>query len=102
MDFGLDLEYRGGVPVVIVSGDVDVCTAPMLDERLQEVAGEGHKEVGIDLSGVSYLDSEGLKALIKLRNSLGHGGEVSIVGARGSVQRVFEMSGLSRIFNLTD
>ncbi len=100
MQFSLDLEYRGRVPLVSVHGDVDVYTAPALDKQLQDLAGEGYTQVRIDLSDVSYLDSEGLKVLIRLRNSLGCDGEVRILGARGTVKRVFEISGLDKIFKL--
>jgi len=102
MDLYLDLDRSAGVPVVAVRGDIDVLTAPKLGERLQEVADEGHKEVHIDLSGVEYMDSEGIKVLIRLRNSLGEGGEVAIRGAKGPVLRVLQISGLPRVFRITD
>jgi len=102
MDLYLDLDRSAGVPVVAVRGDIDVLSAPKLGERLQEVADEGHKEVHIDLSEVEYMDSEGIKVLIRLRNSLGEDGEVAIRGAKGPVLRVLQVSGLPRVFRITD
>lgn len=102
MDICLHLDCSGGIPVVAVRGEIDMSTAPKLDRRLQEVAGEGHKEVQVDLSGVDYMDSEGLKVLIRLRNTLGDDGEVVISGARDSVSRVLRISGVDRIFKVID
>lgn len=102
MDLNIDLDRSGSIPVVAVRGDIDVSTAPKLGQWLQEVADEGHKEVHIDLSEVSYMDSEGLKILIRLRNSLGEDGDVTIRGAKGSVLRVLQISGLPRFFRITD
>ncbi len=102
MELRLDLDRSTGVPVVAVRGDIDVCTAAKLDQRLQEVAGGGHREVQIDLSEVEYMDSEGLKVLIRLRNSLGEDGNVTVRGARGAVLRILQISGLPRILRISD
>lgn len=101
MNLDLELDRSARVPVLTVRGEIDVLTAPELGERLQEVACEGHKDVAVDLSEVSYMDSEGIKVLIRLRNSLGEDGEVTIRGATGPVLRVLEVSGLPRFFRIT-
>ncbi len=102
MDLSLELDSGAGVPIVAVRGEIDALTAPKLGERLQEVADEGHKDVQVDLSEVSYMDSEGIKVLIRLRNTLGEDGEVTISGASGAVLRVLQISGLPKVFRITD
>lgn len=102
MELGMDLGYSAGIPVVMVSGEIDFFTAPKLDQRLGEIADQGHKRVQVDLSEVEYMDSEGIKVLIRLRNALGEDGEVTIKGAKGPVLRVLQISGLPRLFRVVE
>lgn len=57
----------GPEAVVTVSGDLDLATVPRLDTELAGVlAGDpGVERVVVDLSGVDFVDSSGLTALIK-------------------------------------
>jgi anti-anti-sigma factor len=51
---------RGGVSVVQVEGEVDLTNADALERAVEEIA-EG--AVVLDLSGVAYLDSSGIRAI---------------------------------------
>ena len=100
MEFNLDEDNQGSFCVVSVCGDVDIYTAPLLDACLQRNVSTGNADLAIDLSGCSYFDSEGIKVLIRALHALGKRGKINICGARGSVRRVFEISGLTTIFAL--
>lgn len=100
MEFRLDVEMQGGVCVIRILGEVDICTAPELDARLRRVVAGGNMEVAVDLANCSYFDSEGIKALIRAEESMPEGGRITICGARGTVLRVFEISGLCRLFRM--
>jgi len=59
--FALRLEQNGQGPVVWVSGELDIATAPLLSDCLDDFNGQ---PVTIDFSGVTFLDSSGLAVLI--------------------------------------
>ena len=54
-----------GYSVVEVSGEVDVYTAPQLDEQLSGLVEAGSYQLVVDLSAVEFLDSTGLGVLVK-------------------------------------
>jgi anti-sigma B factor antagonist len=100
MDFDLAASNRGNTYIVSVRGDVDVCTAPRLDACIAEAMDAGCTSIALDLEGCTYFDSEGIKVLLRAVRRLGKSGSVIIVGALGSVQRVFQISGLDEVFRI--
>lgn len=92
-EFAISAEEHDGDVVVEVRGEVDLSTAPVLDERLSGLA-DVHKLV-IDLSGVSFLDSSGLGVLVRTSNKLeDHGGSIRLVVNQPQVLKVLEITGL--------
>src|SRR3954463_14949537 len=68
------------VPVVAVSGEVDVYSAPELKESLATLLQSGEKSVVVDLSDVAFRDSTGLGALVEARAATSDaGGKLPIV-----------------------
>ena len=63
-------QLEDGTPVVSVMGDVDLATAPLLERTLVEVTEAGKGEVVVDLTGCSFLDAGGLRALVATRSRL--------------------------------
>jgi anti-anti-sigma factor len=80
--------------VMTLSGELDIASAPSLEHALQDAVGSGPGRVIIDLGGVSFMDSTGLRALLLARESAGGDGHELVLrpGPR-QVQRVFELSG---------
>lgn len=63
-------DTSGPVPVAGISGEIDLANAPrMRDEVLALAAGDVHGLI-VDLTGVSYLDSSGVKVLFQLARDL--------------------------------
>ena len=100
MDFDLTASNRGDTCLVSVRGDVDVYTAPRLDACITEGMNAGCTSIALDLENCTYFDSEGIKVLLRAFRRLGKSGSVCIVGARGGVQRVFQISGLDEVFRI--
>src|SRR5579863_6222847 len=50
--------------VVRVTGEIDIQSSPILDDRLKKAQVEGAWSIVVDLSGVSFLDSTGLSVLV--------------------------------------
>lgn len=85
--------------VVSVSGEVDVATAPELDEKLATVAAS--PRVVVDLSGVTFLDSSGLGVLIKaLRRVKETDGSLILVITESRILKVFTITGLDKVLTI--
>lgn len=85
--------------VVSVSGEVDVATAPELDEKLATVAAS--PRVVVDLSGVTFLDSSGLGVLIKaLKRVKDTGGSLVLVITEPRILKVFTITGLDKVLTI--
>lgn len=98
--FGVTIEKGDdGVARVIVVGEVDLQTAPVLRQSLTEAASLGTGGVAVDLGGVAFLDSTGLNALLGARSAVQRDGRgFSVVAASSRVQRVFEVTGVAELF----
>ncbi len=59
-----------GSAVVSVMGDVDVATAPALEHTLRGAADDQTHEVIVDLTGCTFLDAQGLGALVATKRRL--------------------------------
>lgn len=85
-------------PIAVV-GDLDAYTVGDLEDELQQVAKD--RDIWMDLSGVTFMDSSGIRALVRLDNSLrpdGH--QVVVVAPSVSVLRLFELTGLVDRFRI--
>jgi anti-anti-sigma factor len=64
MRFDIDLEDRGDAVHLIISGELDLATAPEFERVLGEVEATDAKAIVVHLDRVDFLDSNGLRALI--------------------------------------
>ena len=99
-DFHVELlRSAGDVAVVEASGELDIVTSPDFRDCLLGAIEEGAARVVVDLSGVAFIDSSALGALVGgARRSAELGSELMIVCPAGSVARVIEITGLNRAF----
>jgi anti-sigma B factor antagonist len=102
MDLGLEVDdSRSPFTVLAVKGEVDVYSAPRLRERLVELVSEGHRRIVVDLEGVDFLDSTGLGVLVGgLKRLRSHGGDLSLVCTQPRILKVFEITGLTTVFQI--
>jgi anti-sigma B factor antagonist len=103
VDLGLDVSERGGYSVLAVSGEVDVATVPRLREQLHGLVAEGNTRIVVDLDGVDFLDSTGLGVLVgALKRVRSNDGELTLVCTQPRIRKVFEVTGLTKVFTLYD
>ncbi len=101
MDLQLEVNTHDGVPVLAVAGEVDVSTAPRLRQELVELAAAGNERVVVDLGLVEFLDSTGLGILVSgLKRFRTMGGDLLLVCTQPRVLKVFEITGLTRVFSI--
>lgn len=88
--------------IVAVTGDVDLATVDVLRAQLTSALERGAKVV-LDLREVSFMDTQGLAAVIEAeRSSAASGTPFVVVRAPATVHRLFEMIGLSDRLTLVD
>lgn len=98
----LSVSKHGGdeVPVVGVSGEVDVYAAPTLREGLTELLQDG-RSVVVDLTEVGFLDSTGLGALVAARTSAAErGASLPLVCTHQRILKLFTITGLDGVFKI--
>jgi anti-anti-sigma factor len=90
----IDTVERDGATVLIVVGEVDLATAPMLEEKIVAATATAAETVIIDVDRVSFMDSSGLQVLIAQTLAQGNGARLLVTRGSPQVQRLFEVSGL--------
>ena len=76
-------------------GELDIATAPQVDTQVEELVKSGFKNVVVDLAGLTFLDSTGLRLFLKWsQTARSDGVAFSLLPGTASVARVFEISGL--------
>jgi anti-sigma B factor antagonist len=86
-----------------VSGEVDVATVPRLREQLHGLVAQGTNRIIVDLDGVDFLDSTGLGVLVgALKRVRSNDGELALVCTQPRIRKVFEVTGLTKVFSLFD
>jgi len=102
MNFDVDTEQVGpGAYVVSLTGEVDLYTAPEFKQQLLDVIGQGAREVIVDFTGTTFIDSTTLGVLVggvkRLRPA---GGQLSLVCSDRNITKIFEITGLDRVFTI--
>jgi anti-sigma B factor antagonist len=89
--------------IVALEGELDMVSSGMLRETLTSADLEGSSTVVLDLRGVSFLDSTGLRAIFWARNTVHEGGRQFVV-TRGSpqVQRLLTLTRLDEHLQIID
>ena len=94
-----DEEIDADTHVIELGGEVDLYTAPEFKERLVQVIEDGKKQVVVDLSKATFIDSTTLGVLVggvkRLRPT---GGSLALVCTDQNITKIFEITGLDRVF----
>jgi anti-sigma B factor antagonist len=91
-----------GTHHVSVWGEVDLATAPHLQQALDDVARGTNLDVLVELSEDSFIDSTGLHVLVDTAQRLRAIGRVlRVTTDNGNIRRVIEMAGLTEELGLT-
>lgn len=101
----LDLSTRASADraVVAVAGEVDLETASQLGDHALEALHTVSPHIVLDLSGVTFMDSTGLKVLLTIQRRADlAGGSFAVAGASRSVRKILTLTGLDQAFPLHD
>jgi anti-sigma B factor antagonist len=94
-----DEEIDGQTHVIELGGEVDLYTAPEFKERMVELIEAGKKHIVVDLSKATFIDSTTLGVLVGgVKRLRPEGGALALVCADQNITKIFEITGLDRVF----
>lgn len=92
-----------GVKVIQVVGMIESYSASTLETEAEELIGSGSRNIAMNFENVSYIDSSGLGALIRIQKTIArHKGALKFFGVRDTIQKVLRVSGLTSFFTICD
>jgi anti-sigma B factor antagonist len=99
----LRLSQDGTECVAELSGELDVSTSEHLRAQLLTLIEDGCRTLVIDMSDLALIDSTGLGVLVGvMKRVLQHGGQMVLQSPRPAARKVFDITGLDRVFTIVD
>lgn len=84
-----------GHHTLVLSGELDLATAPGLEAIITRLCGDGVNGISLDLSGLTFMDSSGLQAVFNAQQLCReHGYDFLVASGNGQVLRLFEIAGV--------
>ena len=85
--------------VLPLEGEIDLHVSPRVERALASIIKKRPAHVVVDLSGVTFIDSSGLAALIHaMQDVKKYGGKLTLSGINSEVRTIFEIARLDQIF----
>jgi anti-sigma B factor antagonist len=102
MNFEIETEQlRDDSWIISLAGEVDLYTAPEFKQQLLDVISKGGKQVVVDFTNTTFIDSTTLGVLVggvkRLREQ---NGRLSLVCSDRNITKIFEITGLDRVFTI--
>ena len=107
-ELGIRVERQAGQTRLAVDGELDLASAPALQDAISRLLApgdgpDGGAEIVVDLAGLTFLDSSGLGALLQARAAvLAAGGRLTLTAVAPGPRRVITIAGLAGTFGLPD
>ncbi|GAB0150300.1 MULTISPECIES: STAS domain-containing protein [Marichromatium] len=99
----LAVQQTPSAQIIALRGRLDTLTAPSYEARALALIDDGATRIVLDLAGLTYISSAGLRSLIVTAKALQQqGGVLLLASLTGNVRDVFEMAGLDAIFKTYD
>jgi anti-anti-sigma factor len=88
---------------IYVSGELDLASAARLEHEIARVETGDARSIVVDLSGLQYVDSTGVRLLLNVHSRLcPESGRLMLVRGPREVQRVFELCGVADVLPFAD
>jgi anti-anti-sigma factor len=103
-DFSISAEDRDRRAHLTLRGELDLSTAPELEQLVNERL-DGGQEVVVDLRALEFMDSSGIRVLVAAHARAGRNGTRLFVvrpGPGTAVAKIVEVSGLDGELNILD
>src|SRR6266567_1976643 len=91
----------GPHPTLVVSGEIDVFTAPLFKQAVVNLVADGQRHLFLDMRGVTFMDSSGFGALLGATKRLRpDGGSLNLIGSNRTIQRMLHLTRLDTILGM--
>jgi anti-sigma B factor antagonist len=91
-------KQRDGLTVIAITGSIDALTAHQVTQHFDQELESGNTRLVVDLSGVDFMSSAGLRAMLaSLKQSRQAGGDLCLAAPQPDVERILKMSGFTSI-----
>lgn len=102
-DFSIEEHNPAGASVLTVVGELDLRTSPELEQRLSHAFDAGAELVILDLRGIEFMDSTGLRVLLSAhQRAHDTGRRFALVRGADQVERVLTLTGVRDILTVVD
>ena len=81
---------------------IDSTVATLFKTRIIDVIHQGHRQIVLDLSRVSFMDSSGLGAIVSILKTLGEDGKLILCHVDPAIRSLFRLTRFDRIIPICD
>ena len=97
----INQKREGEVYTFFLNGRFDAHSAGEVEEKLDLAVSQGAQKLLVDLSGVEYISSAGLRVLLAIAKKLKEKeGQIKLCCLQPYVKEVFDVAGLTQIFKI--
>ena len=100
-EFWVLSEHEGDGFILSLYGELDVASAPLLEKQIKRLQWAMAARIVLDLSGLDFIDSTGLHALL-LAHRRAPDGQLTLLRGSRNVHRVFELTGTDALLPFAD
>lgn len=94
-DFSIHEDAQGDRRTLTLAGELDLASAPALEAAVAQLCADGANEIVFDLSGLSFVDSTGLRTILSSMSLCEeHLCDFWLIPGQRAIQRLFELAGL--------
>jgi anti-sigma B factor antagonist len=103
MQMEYETRQEGQVTIIALHGELDVSSAPLLRDLLQQLLDQGKNQFLLDLSGVDFIDSSGLGIFVNAyKRTRSAGGTMKLFNPQEAVRKVFSLTQTDKVFSIYD
>ncbi len=100
----MEIAHRSenGIAVLVLSGRLNQTSADTLHAAAMEIAGdENHRALIVDMGGVDFIASVGIRSLIRPSQALSmRGGKLAVANLNPQISEFFKLTGLDQMFRV--
>jgi anti-anti-sigma factor len=94
----INVVKNGLVEIAEISGRVDATNSAELEAKLSAILASGSNRILVDLNGLSYISSSGLRVFLLMAKKLEKAGKICLCHLQPQVEQIFTISGFNTIF----
>jgi len=89
---------QGNVTILKIEGKLNAMSSPELDKRLASMVESGTRQIVLDLAGLEYVSSAGLRVFLSAAKRLKQAqGKLALANLCAQVQQIFDIAGFESI-----